>query len=84
MHYLATLSNKLVAAYHNQESVLNPKKHSIDKVDTRLLAEALQAVLEQEIESGRLQCDPSHPQHREAYLLEQHEPFFAEILFHRG
>jgi DNA-binding NtrC family response regulator len=84
MHYLATLSSKLVAAYQNQENVLNPSKRSNDKVDTRILAETMQAVLEQEIESGRLRYDLLHTQRDTAHTSEQSEPFFAELLFHQG
>jgi len=84
MHYLASLSNKLVAAYQNQENVLNPAKHRIAKVDTQILAEAVQAVLEQEIESGRLRYNLLHTLSDNAYTTEQAEPFFKELLFHQG
>ena len=84
MHYLASLSNKLVAAYQNQENVLTPTKQSIKKLDTRILAEAVQAVLEQEIESGRLRYDLLHTQRNDVQQSEQSEPFFAELLFYRS
>jgi hypothetical protein len=84
MHYLAFLSQKLVSAYKNQANALTSAKHSIDKTDTRMLAEALQVVLEQEIESGRLRYDLLHAQNASARVSEQSEPFFAEILCHRG
>jgi DNA-binding NtrC family response regulator len=81
MHYLAALSHKLVTAYQNQEDILNSTSRRSDKLDTRLLAEAVQAVLEQEIENGRLRYDLLHVQNEGARLSEQPEPFFAEILF---
>ena len=84
MHYLASLSNKLVAAYQNQEDILNPASRSIDPVDKRLLAEAVQAVLEQEIENGRLRYDAVRTQSEATRLAEQPEPYFAEILLHQG
>jgi DNA-binding NtrC family response regulator len=84
MHYLASLSNKLVATYQNQEDILNSTNRRIDYVDTRILAEAVQAVLEQEIEKGRLRYDLLHEQHEDACLSALPEPFFAEILSHRG
>jgi len=84
MHYLAALSTKLVAAYQNQEDVLSSTSRRIAKSDTRALAETLRAVLEQEIESGRLRYDLLRAQSEASRLAEQSEPFFAEILFHRG
>jgi hypothetical protein len=84
MHYLASLSHQLVAAYQNQEDILGSDKHRIARSDTRSLAEAVQAVLEQEIEQGRLRYDLLHTQREDARLAELPEPFFAEILAHRG
>jgi hypothetical protein len=84
MHYLASLSSKLVAAYKNQEKILNPTKRSIDLTDTRILSEALRGVLEQEVESGRLRYDLLHIQRAHADAPEQTEPFFEELLSHRG
>jgi len=84
MHYLAALSTKLVATYQNQEDILSSTSRSIAKSDTRALAEALRAVLEQEIESGRLRYDLLRPQFDDSHLAELPEPFFAEILSHRG
>jgi len=84
MHYLASLSHKLVTAYQNQENVLTAGKHGIDKTDKRMLVEAVQAVLEQEIESGRLRYDLLHAHPHENPFQEQPQPYFEEILFHRG
>jgi hypothetical protein len=86
MHYLASLSHKLVTAYQNQESVLTSsgQGRSLDKMDTRMLAEAVQAVLEQEIESGRLRYDLLHTHRIEGLFPEPSQPCFEEILFHRG
>jgi len=84
MHYLASLSHKLVAAYQNQENVLTSAGNKIDKADTRMLVEAVQAVLEQEIESGRLRYDLLHTHSHENFFQEQPQPYFEEILFHRG
>jgi hypothetical protein len=84
MHYLAYLSHKLVTAYQNQENVLTSVRPGIDKADKQMLTEAVQAVLEQEIESGRLRYDLLHTHHHESLFQEQPQPYFEEILFHRG
>ena len=84
MHYLASLSNKLVDAYQNQEDILNPTSRNIDLLDKRLLAEAVQAVLEQEIENGRLRYDALRAQSEATCQADQPEPFFAEILLQQG
>ena len=84
MHYLASLSHKLVTAYQNQENVLTSAGHGIDKTDTRMLVEAVQAVLEQEIECGRLRYDLLHVHRHDSPFQELPQPYFEEILFHRG
>jgi hypothetical protein len=86
MHYLASLSHKLVTAYQNQENALTSTGHEqgTDKMDTRMLVEAVQAVLEQEIECGRLRYDLLHTHRLENLFQEQSQPYFEEILFHRG
>jgi len=84
MHYLASLSNKIVSAYQNQENILNSAKSNSAKTDTRILAEAVQSVLEQEIENGRLRYDLLRTQYDEAQASDHLAPFFAEILSPRG
>jgi len=86
MHYLASLSHKLVSAYKNQANVLTftSQERGVDQTDTRMLVEAVQAVLEQEIEGGRLRYDLLHTHRHESLFQEQPQPYFEEILFDRG
>jgi hypothetical protein len=84
MHYLDSLSNKLVAAYKVQEKLLTPSKPGIEASDTGLLADTLRAVLEQEVESGRLRYDLLRTHQDSTSTNAQSEPFFAGLLFHRG
>lgn len=84
MHYLNRLSDKLVTAYQNHENVLNPTSRGMATPDPRILSDALRAVLEQEVEGGRLRYNLLHEQQNEADPAKQTEPFFAELLLYQG
>jgi hypothetical protein len=81
MHYLTSLAEKIVATHNNHHKLLNWPRALTPKGGDSSLVEAIQAVLEQEVEHGRLRYN-TLPKHHELISTQAEEMTFFPDLIH--